>query len=116
VAHDDLRLDIGICGHRGNAPGLTRCLPTEPDETVEPSQPEPTQSAVVVIPIPIPRPEDVRWDQVVAESKDVLFPKLRVKVQPVGRTLVNLDTIVYTDQAKVSTATVTLWWWLRLRR
>ncbi|MEU4395120.1 hypothetical protein [Kribbella sp. NPDC023855] len=58
--------------------------------------------------IRIPRPEDVRWEQVLAESKNVLFPKLRVKVQPVGRTLVNLDTIVYTDQAKLSTATVTL--------
>lgn len=36
------------------------------------------------------------------------FPRLRVKIQPVGRTLVNLDTIVYTDQSKVSTTTVPL--------
>ncbi|WP_328524221.1 PKD domain-containing protein [Kribbella sp. NBC_00359] len=38
----------------------------------------------------------------------VLFPALAVKVQPRGRTLVNLDTIVYTDESKVSTSTVTL--------
>ena len=38
----------------------------------------------------------------------VLFPELAVKVQPRGRTLVNLDTIVYTDESKVSTTTITL--------
>jgi hypothetical protein len=37
-----------------------------------------------------------------------MFPGLSVKVQPNGRTLVNLDTIVYTDESKVSTTTVTL--------
>ena len=37
-----------------------------------------------------------------------MFPGLSVKVQPVGRTLVNLDTIVYTDESKVSTNNVTL--------
>jgi hypothetical protein len=31
-----------------------------------------------------------------------------VKVQPSGRTLVNMATIVYTDDSKVSTTTVTL--------
>ena len=56
----------------------------------------------------MPRPEDVRWDQVLTESKNVAFPKLRVKVQPVGRTLINLDTIVYTDESRVSATTVTL--------
>ena len=56
----------------------------------------------------VPEPADVTWGQVVSEYKDVLFPKLRVKVQPVGRTLVNLETIVYTDQSRVSTQTVTL--------
>jgi hypothetical protein len=58
--------------------------------------------------IRIPRPEDVQWEQVLAESKNVMFPKLRVKVQPAGRTLVNLDTIVYTDQSRVSLHTVTI--------
>jgi PKD repeat protein len=43
-----------------------------------------------------------------AEYKDVLFPRLGVKVQPDKRTLINLDTIVYTDQSKVSVNTVTL--------
>jgi PKD repeat protein len=53
-------------------------------------------------------PQDVTWEQVLNESKDVAFPGLRVNVQPAGRTLVNLDTIVYTNQAKVSTTTVEL--------
>ncbi|WP_130383373.1 PKD domain-containing protein [Kribbella sp. VKM Ac-2569] len=43
-----------------------------------------------------------------SETKNVMFPGLSVKVQPNGRTLVNLDTIVYTDDSKVSTTTVTL--------
>ncbi|WP_157979853.1 PKD domain-containing protein [Kribbella monticola] len=43
-----------------------------------------------------------------AQYKNVLFPGLGVKVQPVGRTLVNLDTIVYTDESKVSVKTVDL--------
>jgi PKD repeat protein len=50
----------------------------------------------------------VRWEQTLTEYKEVLFPKLGVKVQPAGRTLVNLDTIVYTDESRVSTKTVTL--------
>jgi len=50
----------------------------------------------------------VAWEQVLAESKNVLFPGLSVNVQPTGRTLVNLDTIVYTDESEVSTAQVTL--------
>jgi PKD repeat protein len=48
----------------------------------------------------------VRWGEVLAESKNVLFPKLHVKVQPAGRTLVNLDTIVYTDESRVYRQTV----------
>ncbi|MGW7686497.1 PKD domain-containing protein [Kribbella sp. NPDC054772] len=43
-----------------------------------------------------------------SETKNILFPGLSVKVQPTGRTLVNLDTIVYTDESRVSTTTVTL--------
>jgi hypothetical protein len=50
----------------------------------------------------------VAWVQVLAETKNVLFPGLSVRVQPTGRTLVNLDTIVYTDESKVSTTQVTL--------
>ncbi|NEA31893.1 PKD domain-containing protein [Streptomyces sp. SID13031] len=56
----------------------------------------------------IPRPEDVTWDQVLSEVKDVVFPQLWVKVQPAGRTLVNLDTIVYTNKYKVYSQTVTV--------
>ena len=55
-----------------------------------------------------PRPEDVTWEEVRSETKSLVFPGLSVKVQPNGRTLVNLDTIVYTDESKVSTSTVTL--------
>lgn len=65
-----------------------------------------TPSSVGVV--RVPRPEDVGWDQVLSEVKDVAFPRLGVKVQPAGRTLVNLETVVYTDESKVSTATVTL--------
>lgn len=61
-----------------------------------------------MVAVRVPRPQDVRWEQILSEYKNVLFPKLHVKVQPAGRTLVNLDTIVYTDDSKVSTNTVTL--------
>jgi hypothetical protein len=98
------RLNTGICGLReadGTVPGPTRCQPTGPDE------PEvPTPAATVTQ--RVPRPEDVTWQQVLAESRNALFPRLRVKVQPSGRTLVNLDTIVYTDESAVSTTQVTI--------
>ncbi|MFF1820558.1 PKD domain-containing protein [Kribbella sp. NPDC058245] len=38
-----------------------------------------------------------------SESKDVLFKKLTVHVQPKDKTLVNQDTIVYTDKTGVLT-------------
>jgi hypothetical protein len=50
----------------------------------------------------------VTWEQVLAETKNVAFPGLSVKVQPVGWTLVNYETIVYTDESKVSTTSITL--------
>ncbi|MFI5712790.1 hypothetical protein [Kribbella sp. NPDC051620] len=71
-----------------------------------PGRPEVSPSMAVRV--RIPRPEDVQWGQVLAESKNVLFPKLHVKVQPAGRTLVNLDTIVYTDESQVYRQTVTV--------
>ncbi|MDX6253406.1 MAG: hypothetical protein QOF10_6766, partial [Kribbellaceae bacterium] len=37
----------------------------------------------------LPQPQDVRWEQILSEYREVLFPKLGVKVQPAGRTLVN---------------------------
>ncbi len=96
-------MNRGICGRvqtDGTVPGPNRCQPggvgrkitarTTPPEVVR------------------PRPEDVTWEQVRSETKNVMFPGLSVKVQPDGRTLVNLDTIVYTDDSKVSTTTVTL--------
>jgi PKD repeat protein len=56
----------------------------------------------------VPQPGDVRWEEILTQYKEVLFPRLGVKVQPAGRTLVNLDTIVYTDESTVSTKTVVL--------
>jgi hypothetical protein len=50
----------------------------------------------------LPNPQDVTWEMVLSESKDTYFPKLAVNVQPTGRTLVNLDTIVYTDPKKTT--------------
>lgn len=100
----ELRLNTGLCGRQGadgTIPGPTRCQPVGPDPTVVTRQTLPP--AVVQ-----PRPEDVTWEQVLAESRVVLFPKLSVKVQPKDRTLVNLDTIVYTDESVVSTNTITL--------
>jgi hypothetical protein len=98
------RLNQGICGlpapDGGGRMGPARC---EGAERLEPD--EPTPSVAVR---DLPQPEDVTWEQVLAETKNVAFPGLRVKVQPAVRTLVNLDTIVYTDQAKVSSTTVTL--------
>jgi hypothetical protein len=85
----------------GSFPGPARCTPTE-QET-----PGPTRRTVAPEVVE-PRPEDVTWEQVLAESKVVLFPRLSVRVQPKDRTLVNLDTIVYTDQSTVSARTVTL--------
>lgn len=105
---EDFRLNKGLCGHPGgNTPALTRCLPAiEDDPPVQPNLPEVTTSMAVAI--RIPRPEDVTWDQVMTEVKAVVFPPLTVKVQPAGRTLVNLDTIVYTDKYKVYSQTVTV--------
>ncbi|WBQ04607.1 PKD domain-containing protein [Kribbella sp. CA-293567] len=105
------RLNIGICGHiGGNTSNLTRCLPAieddRPDTPEQPNLPEAIPSRAVAVRIPLP--QDVEWGQVLAESKNVLFPKLGVKVQPVGRTLVNQDTIVYTDESRVYTQTVTV--------
>jgi hypothetical protein len=98
------RLNIGICGlpapDGGGRMGPTRC---EKAERLEPDEPTPSVAVTQ-----LPRPQDVTWEQVLAETKNVAFPGLRVKVQPAVRTLVNLDTIVYTDQAKVSSTTVTL--------
>jgi hypothetical protein len=97
----DLRLNTGICAAaevEGKVLGPNRCQMSRRPLG-------PTETALVTR---LPDPADVTWEQVVSEYKDVLFPKLSVKVQPVGRTLVNLETIVYTDQSKVSTRTVTL--------
>ena len=85
----------------GSVPGPYRCQPVIPDQW---------QVSRQRIPRPAvrPQPQDVTSEQVLTETKNVLFPGLAVKVQPNGRTLVNLDTIVYTDQSKISTTTITL--------
>ncbi|MFF0338207.1 PKD domain-containing protein [Kribbella sp. NPDC004875] len=92
------RLNIGLCGREqpdGTIPGPTRCQPYVPDR---PDQRKPTTTQT---PRP-PRPQDVTWEQIASETKDVSFPALTVQVQPRGRTLVNLDTIVYTDNNGVT--------------
>ncbi len=101
----DFNLNLGICGRRqpdGTFPGPTRCQPTGPVQPQQPVRPG-TPPRVVQ-----PRPEDITWDQVLAESKDVIFPKLTVHVQPKDRTLVNMETIVYTDDRGVTTVPVTV--------
>lgn len=99
----EIRINIGICGRvqpDGSVPGPYRCQPGGVGRKIT----ERTTPPKVVR----PRPEDVTWEEVRSETKNVMFPGLSVKVQPNGRTLVNLDTIVYTDDSKVSTTTVTL--------
>ncbi|MEV8378602.1 hypothetical protein AB0P21_38035 [Kribbella sp. NPDC056861] len=78
----------------------------EEDPAEQPNPPQATPSMVVAVRIPLP--QDVEWAQVLAESKNVLFPKLSVKVQPVGRTLVNQNTIVFTDESTVYRQTVSV--------
>jgi hypothetical protein len=98
----DLKLNIGICGRMqndGTVPGPTRCQPGGEDRVTRRKLP-PT--------VVLPRPEDITWEQVRSETKNIIFPGLSVKVQPKGQTLVNMATIVYTDDSKVSTTTVTL--------
>lgn len=97
------RLNIGVCGRTGadgTIPGPTRCQPLGP---IQPVVPTPGVAVERV-----PRPQDVTWEQVLAETKSVLFPGLSVKVQPATRTLVNLDTIVYTNESKVATTQVAI--------
>lgn len=48
------------------------------------------------------------WTAIRTQVADVLFAPHRAKVQPAGRTLVNLDTIVYTDPTTVTDTTVQL--------
>ncbi|MEV6411287.1 hypothetical protein [Kribbella sp. NPDC051718] len=104
TVEDDLRLHDGLCGH---SPTMASCLPAmEDDRPDQPNLPVTTPSMAVAE--RIPRPEDVTWDQVLREAKAVVFPRLKVKVQPTGRTLVNQDTIVYTDKYKVYSQTVTV--------
>jgi hypothetical protein len=98
------RLNIGLCGREqsdGTIPGPTRCQPYVPD------RPDRRKKTAEVKPR-IPRPQDITWEEVVSETKDVLFPALTVKIQPKGRTLVNLETIVYTDDNGVTANWVTV--------
>jgi hypothetical protein len=90
----DRRLNEGICGPRrpdGTVEGPARC-----DDWV-PRNRTTVEQAV----------DEVRT-QIQTQQIAVRFPQLTVKVQPAGRTLVNLDTIVYTDAKKLSTSTVAL--------
>jgi|tagenome__1003787_1003787.scaffolds.fasta_scaffold20858738_1 hypothetical protein len=103
TVEDEIHLNIGICGRMqqdGTVPGPDRCQPVIPDD------PRSTQRQVTRV--VRPRPQDVTWEQVFSETKDVIFPGLTVHVQPKGRTLVNLDTIVYTDKQGPLTTTITL--------
>ncbi|MEU4603624.1 PKD domain-containing protein [Kribbella sp. NPDC023972] len=106
VREKDFRLNTGICGLReadGSVPGPARCQPVEP-ETLTPTR----RTLPPVVVQPPPQPQDVTWEQILAQRRVVLFPELTVQVQPKGRTLVNLDTIVYTQDRGVTTATVQL--------
>jgi hypothetical protein len=94
-ARHDIRMHVGNCN---TAAGY--CW-----EQIRPDQ---KLNRRPIRPVVRSRPQDVTWDQVRSETKEVTFPGLSVKVQPNGRTLVNLDTIVYTEDSKVSTTTVTL--------
>jgi hypothetical protein len=99
----DFKINIGVCGRMqpdGTVPGPTRCQPGGDGRRLTRRKLPPT--------VVLPKPEDITWEQVRSETKNVIFPGLSVKVQPNGRTLVNMATIVYTDDSKVSTATVTL--------
>lgn len=101
---DDLKLNTGICGRMqpdGTVPGPSRCQPGGEDRRA-------TRRSVTPPSVVVPRPEDITWEQVRSETKDVVFPGLSVKVQPSGKTIVNMATVVYTDDSKVSTTTVTL--------
>ncbi|MER7244589.1 PKD domain-containing protein [Kribbella sp. NPDC000426] len=100
---DDIKLNIGVCGRMqpdGTVPGPSRCQPVGVDERNMSRRREPR--------VVTPRPQDVTWEEVRSETKDIMFPGLPVKVQPNGRTLVNLDTIVYTEDNGVARTTVTL--------
>ncbi|MFB6726620.1 PKD domain-containing protein [Kribbella sp. NPDC056345] len=99
ILKQGVRLNTGLCGRvqpDGSVPGPDWCQPVVPGRPVVPERATPP-------PVVRPRPEDVTWDQVFTESKDVLFKKLTVYVQPKGKTLVNLETIVYTDKTGVLT-------------
>jgi hypothetical protein len=103
-ARQEIRFNTGICGRMqndGTVPGPTRCQPGGDDRRV-------TRRTVAPPRVVLPRPQDVTWEQVRSETKNVIFPGLSVKVQPKGQTLVNMATIVYTEDSKVSTTTVTL--------
>ena len=105
-SREELRINIGICGRMqpdGTVPGPARCQPGGEDRRA-------TRRSVPPPSVVIPRPEDITWEQVRSETKNVVFPGLSVKVQPSGKTIVNMATVVYTEDSKVSTATVTLLW------
>lgn len=98
-------MNVGMCKPlemQGRVEGPNVCTRDEPPDDTKPTR------RTVPPQVVRPRPQDVKWEQIQSETKDVVFPGLRVKVQPDGRTLVNLDTIVYTDENKVSTANITL--------
>jgi hypothetical protein len=106
---EDFRLNIGICGpvmSDGMVVGPARCQPYEPTPRtpLDPADPVADTRPVVRL----PQPSDVTWTAIRNQFADVLFPPQRVKVQPAGRTLVNLDTIVYTDPGGVTARTVRL--------
>lgn len=93
----DFRLNDGICSRLpdGTIQGPSRC-----EDYLNTQAPRTQQTVQQAI--------DVIRQQIRQQSVDLPFPKLTVKVQPAERTLVNLDTIVYTDQKEVTTTTLTL--------
>jgi hypothetical protein len=79
--------------------GQPRCAPV-PEDTV----PSATR-----------RLEQITATAVRREIVDVPFPKLRVHIQPNGRTLVNLDTNIYTNPVRFQRTVPVLTWPVRVR-
>lgn len=90
------RLNDGICNRLpdGTIEGPSRC--EDYYDTQTPARPTVEQSV------------DLIRHEIQRQTVDLPFPKHAVKVQPAGRTLVNLDTIVYTDKQESTTMSVML--------
>jgi|tagenome__1003787_1003787.scaffolds.fasta_scaffold20860108_1 hypothetical protein len=92
------RLNDGICSRLpdGTIEGPSRCA--DWFDYLDSKNRRPTVEEAI---------DQVR-EQIQQQTVDIPFPKLSVRIQPTGRTLVNLDTIVYTDKRQRTTVNVSL--------